>query len=181
MSDSFSGPLWRRRSPRAAAGCTSCFLPRSHTVPTFFYDSPYVSVVFDHDQAYRRVKRSCHFRCLVPFASPGGSSLWTGSSTTSRPATWSTSSPGVCCSARQVLCLATACRHAPSPQSLPRSSASPPGHHIDYFIAALLAEDTTAVDDLWEFPVDVLCFRLRREVQARGVPPLPGDGAPVLA
>ena len=36
----------------------------------------------------------------------------------------------------------------------------PPVHYIDNFIAAL-AEDSTAVDDLWEFLVDVLCFQLQ--------------------
>ena len=38
----------------------------------------------------------------------------------------------------------------------------PPGHYIDDFIAALLAGDATAVDDLWEFLVDVLCLKLQR-------------------
>ena len=34
----------------------------------------------------------------------------------------------------------------------------PPGHYIDDFIAALLADDSTAASDLWEFLVGVLCF-----------------------
>ena len=37
----------------------------------------------------------------------------------------------------------------------------PPGHCIDDFIAALLADDSTAAADLWEFLVEVLRFRLQ--------------------
>ena len=39
----------------------------------------------------------------------------------------------------------------------------PPGHYIDDFIVALLAEDVTAVEDLWEFLVDVIHFCLQRQ------------------
>ena len=39
----------------------------------------------------------------------------------------------------------------------------PPGHYIDDFIAVLLAADSTAVDDLWEFLVEVLHFCLQRQ------------------
>ena len=37
----------------------------------------------------------------------------------------------------------------------------PPGHYINDFIAALLAEDSTAADNLWEFLVEVLRFQLQ--------------------
>ena len=36
-----------------------------------------------------------------------------------------------------------------------------PGHYIDDFIAALLADDSTAAADLWEFLVEVLRFKLQ--------------------
>ena len=39
----------------------------------------------------------------------------------------------------------------------------PLGHYIDDFMAALLAENTTAIGDLWEFSVDILKFVLQRK------------------
>ena len=36
------------------------------------YGGAFRCLTFDHDQAYRRVRRQCPFRCLVPVISPGG-------------------------------------------------------------------------------------------------------------
>ena len=126
------------------------------------YDSGFSYVVFDHDQAYRRVKRSRRFRCLVCIVSPGGSVVVDGEQH-QVPASrivyfepWrllfgeAGAVPGYGLPAGTITAIVTKVLR------LLR------GNDIDDFIAALLAEVSTAVDDLWEFLVDVPCFRLQR-------------------
>ena len=43
---------------------------------------------------------------------------------------------------------------------VPKVLRLPPGNYIDDFIAAPLPEDSTTVNDLWEFLVDMLRFQL---------------------
>ena len=64
--------------------------------------------------------------------------------------------PGYCPSARTVATIVAKVLRLPS------------GHLIDDFITALLAADTTAVNDLWEFLVDVLQFAVQRKKFAYG-------------
>ena len=124
------------------------------------YGGGFTCVVFDHDQAYCRVKRSHRFRCLVPIVFPGGSAV-VGGEEHHVPAgrmvyfePWrllfgeAGAVPGYCLPARTVTAIVA------------KVLRLPPSHYIDDFIAALLAEDCTAVDDLWEFLVDVLRFQL---------------------
>ena len=50
------------------AESAACFMQRSRSTG---YASGFACVVFDHDEAYCRVKRLHRFRCLVPIISPG--------------------------------------------------------------------------------------------------------------
>ena len=138
--------------------CAACFMQRAQSG---VYDGGFACVVFDHDRAYRRVKRSCRFCCLVPIVSPGGSVIVDGGQH-HLPAghmayceAWRLlfgevgAVPGYCLPARTVTAIVA------------KVLRLPPGHYIDDFIAALLADDSTAAADLWEFLVEVLRFRLQ--------------------
>ena len=113
------------------------------------YTGGFSCVVFDHDQAYRRVKRSDRFRCIVPVVSPGGSVIVRGdqvhvpSSRIVYHMVWrllfgeAGAVAGYCVAARTVAAV------------IAKVLRLPPGHYIDNFIAVLMEEDHTAVDDLW--------------------------------
>ena len=117
--------------------------------------------MFDHDQAYRRVKRSRRFRCLIPIISPGAAVVVDGKQhhvpagrmvyfEPWRLLFWEAGAvPGYCLPARTVTAIVA------------KVLCLPPGHYIDDFIAALLADDSTAAADLWEFLVEVLRFQLQ--------------------
>ena len=119
--------------------------------------------MFDHDQAYRRVKRSRCLRCLIPVVSPGGVVTVEGEQhhvLASQDVYLEAlrllfvegrAVAGYCLPARKVAMVITKVLHLP------------PGHYIDDFFPMLLAADSTAVDDLWEFLTDVLSFRLQHQ------------------
>ena len=50
------------------AESAACFMQRARSSG---YTGGFACVVFHHDQAYRRVKRSRRFRCFIPIISPG--------------------------------------------------------------------------------------------------------------
>ena len=126
------------------------------------------------------MKRSRRFRCLIPIISPGAAVVVDGEQhhvpadqmvyfEPLRLLFWEAGAvPGYCLPARTVTAIVAKVVHLP------------PGHYTDDFIAALLADDSTAATDLWEFLVDMLRFQLQ-PVQPWHGPTLPGDGAPVLA
>ena len=120
-------------------------------------------MVFDHDQAYHRVKRSRCFWCLVPVLSPGG---------VVRVAGEQHHVPSGCVVSLEAWHLLFGEGGAVAGYCLPARTVAaiiakvlrlPPGHYIDNFIAALLAADDTAVTDLGEFLVDILKFVLQRK------------------
>ena len=141
------------------AESTACFMQRARSKG---YTGGFACVVFDHDRAYRRVKRLRRFCCLVPIVSPGGSVVVDGEQhhvLAGRVVSFEPwrllfgeagAVPGYCLLPRTVTVIVA------------KVLCLPPGHYIDDFIAALLAEDSTTVDDLWEFLIDVLRFQLQR-------------------
>ena len=140
------------------AESAACFMQRARSRG---YSGGFACVVFDHDQAYRRVKRSRRFRCLTPVVSPGGV-VTVGDEQQHVPAGQVVylealrllfgeggAVAAYCLTARIVAMVIAKVLHLPL------------GDYIDDFNAMLLAADSTAVDDLWEFLVDVLRFCLQ--------------------
>ena len=124
------------------------------------YGGAFRCLTFDHDQTYRRVRRQCPFRCLVPVISPGGPIRSAGGDTFvpaggvvylefSRLLFGEAGAvAGYCCPARVVAV------------ALARVLLVPADHYVDDFSAWYWAEDSSCPGDVRSFPVDVLRFHL---------------------
>ena len=119
------------------------------------------AVVFDHDKAYRRVRRARRFRCIVPVISPGGVIVQDGVETFVEAGRIiflemfrllfgeAAAVAAYCLVARTIALLCC------------KVLDIPVGHYIDNFGAVYALLDRTAADDLREFVVEVLRVHLQ--------------------
>ena len=132
------------------------------------YAGPFHILTFDHDQTYRRVRRRCPFRCLVPVVSPGG---WidVGGSDVFVPEGQvvylefdrllfgeGAAVPGYCCPARTVAVVVV------------RILLLPVDHYVDDFASMFWAEDVTCPGDVYRFLTEVLRFHVHPDKYHHG-------------
>ena len=127
------------------------------------YRGGFSCLVFDHDQAYRRVKRQRAFRALVPVVSPGGTVPVAGAEVfvPSGDLVYlemgrllfgeAGSVPGYCCVARVIVVV------------LCKVLALANGAYMDDYGAVYWTVDERLPGDVWSFLRDVLGFHLHEE------------------